>query len=68
MLSGNYKVYTLQMIRMYGLEYVEYMVNDKELWKYTQKDYEDMVIERYDFIVNKKEIIRKNQEKLNDAS
>lgn len=68
MLSGNYKVYTLQMIRMYGLEYVEYMVNDKELWKYTQKDYEDMVIERYDFIVNKKEVIRKNQEKLNNAS
>ena len=56
------------MIKMYGLEYVEYMVNDKELWKYTQKDYEDMVIERYDFIVNKKEVIRKNQEKLNDAS
>ena len=68
MLSGNYKVYTLQMIRMYGLEYVEYIVNDKELWKYTQKDYEDMVIERYDFIVNKKEVIRKNQEKLNNAS
>lgn len=60
MLSGNYKVYTLQMIRMYGLEYVEYMVNDKELWKYTQKDYEDMVIERYDFIVNKKKIIEEN--------
>ena len=59
-LSGNYKVYTLQMIKMYGLEYVEYMVNDKELWKYTQKDYEDMVIERYDFIVKKKKIIEEN--------
>jgi len=63
MLSGNYKVYTLQMIRMYGIEYVEYMVNDKELWKYTQKDYEDMIMEWYKFIVDKKEIIRKNQER-----
>ena len=47
---------------MYGIEYVEYMVNDKELWKYTQKDYEDMVIERYKFIVDKKKIIKLNQE------
>ena len=60
MLSGNYKVYTLQMIRMYGMEYVEQMVNDKELWKYTQKDYEDMIIEWYKFIVEKKEIIERN--------
>ena len=51
------------MIRMYGIEYVEYMVNDKELWKYNQKDYEDMIIKWYDFIVKKKEIIERNQNK-----
>lgn len=45
---------------MYGLEYVEYMVNDKDLWKYTQKDYEDMIIEWYKFIVKKKKIIEEN--------
>lgn len=60
MLSGNYKVYTLVMIEMYWLEYVEYIVNDKDLRKYNQKDYEDMIIERYKFIVNKKKIIEEN--------
>lgn len=60
MLSGNYKVYTLVMIEMYWLEYVQYIVNDKDLRKYTQKDYEDMIIEWYKFIVKKKKIIEKN--------
>lgn len=60
MLSGNYKVYTLVMIEMYWLEYVEYIVNDKDLRKYNQKDYEDMIIERYKFIVKKKKIIEEN--------
>lgn len=60
MLSGNYKVYTLVMIEMYWLEYVQYIVNDKDLRKYNQKDYEDMIIERYKFIVKKKKIIEEN--------
>jgi hypothetical protein len=63
MLSGNYKVYTLVMIEMYWLEYVQYIVNDKGLRKYSQKDYEDMIIERYKFIVKKKKIIEENQKK-----
>lgn len=63
MLSGNYKVYTLVMIEMYWLEYVQYIVNDKSLRKYSQKDYEDMIIERYKFIVKKKKIIEENQKK-----
>ena len=59
-LSGNYKVYTLQMIKMYWLEYVENIVNDKELRTYNQIEYEEMIIERYKFIVDKKELIEKN--------
>lgn len=62
MLSGNYKVYTLVMIKMYWQEYVEYIVNDKDLRKYNQKDYEDMIIEWYKFIQEKKLIISQNQE------
>ena len=41
-------------------EQVEYMINDKDLWKYNQKEYEDMIIEWYKFIVQKKEIIERN--------
>lgn len=63
MLSGNYKVYTLVMIEMYWLEYVQYIVNDKSLRKYNQKDYEDMIMEWYKFIVKKKKIIEENQKK-----
>jgi hypothetical protein len=39
------------------------MVNDKGTWSYNQKEYEDMIMEWYKFIVDKKEIIRKNQER-----
>ena len=60
MLSWNYKVYTLRMIDMLWKEQVEYMINDKDLWKYNQKEYEDMIIEWYKFIVQKKEIIERN--------
>jgi len=59
-LSGNYKVYTLQMIKMYWLEYVENIVNDKELRTYNQIEYEEMIMGRYKFIVEKKELIEKN--------
>lgn len=60
MLSGNYKVYTLVMIEMYWLEYVEHIVNDKELRTYNQIEYEEMIMERYKFIVEKKRIIEEN--------
>ena len=63
MLSGNYKVYTLQMIKMYWIDQVEYMVNDKGTWSYNQKEYEDMIIDWYKFIVEKKKIIEENQER-----
>ena len=63
MLSWNYKVYTLRIIDMLGKEKVEYMINDKELVSYNQKRYEDNVIEWYKFIVEKKEIIERNQNK-----
>lgn len=63
MLSWNYKVYTLRMIDMLWKKKVEYMINDKELVSYNQKRYEDNIIEWYKFIVKKKEIIARNQNK-----
>lgn len=62
-LSWNYKVYTLVMIDMLGREQVEYMINDKDLWSYSQKEYEDMIQERYKFIVEKKRSIEKTSDK-----
>lgn len=59
-LSWNYKVYTLKMIDMLGREKVEYMLNDKETVSLNQIRYEDHIIERYDFIQKKKEIINKH--------
>jgi len=58
-LSWNYKVYTLVMIDMLGREQVEYMINDKDLWSYSQEEYEDMIQKRYKFITEKKELISK---------
>lgn len=58
-LSWNYKVYTLVMIDMLGREQVEYMINDTDLWSYSQKEYEDMIQEWYKFIKEKKELISK---------
>ena len=60
MLSWNYKVYTLRMIDMLGKEKVEEMINDKELRTYNQTEYEEMIMERYKFIVEKKKIIEEN--------
>lgn len=64
MLSWNYKVYTLRMIDMLGKEKVEEMINDKELRTYNQIEYEEMIMERYKFIVEKKKIIDMNHEKI----
>lgn len=63
-LSWNYKVYTLVMIDMLGREQVEYMINDKDLWSYSQKEYENMIQERYKFIVEKKALIEKKSDKV----
>lgn len=60
MLSWNYKVYTLRMIDMLWKEKVEEMINDKELRTYNQIEYEEMIMERYKFIVEKKKIIEEN--------
>ena len=59
-LSWNYKVYTLRMIDMLGKDKVEEMINDKELRTYNQIEYEEMIMERYKFIVEKKKIIEEN--------
>jgi hypothetical protein len=59
MLSWNYKVYTLKMIDMLGRKKVEEMINDWDLWSYSQEEYENMIQERYKFITEKKELISK---------
>ena len=63
-LSWNYKVYTLKMIDMLGREQVEYMINDKDLWSYSQEEYEDMIQEWYKYIVEKKALIEKKSDKV----
>jgi len=60
-LSWNYKVYTIKMIQMFGQEKVEQMINDKELVSLSQSWYEEHIVERYKFIIDKKEKIKKHQ-------
>lgn len=45
---------------MLGQDKVEEMLNDKQSVSYNQIRYENNIIERYDFIQKKKEIISKN--------
>lgn len=59
MLSWNYKVYTLRMIDMLWKEKVEEMINDWDLWSYSQEEYENMIQEWYKFIVEKKWMIER---------
>jgi len=64
MLSWNYKVYTLRMIDMLWKEKVEEMINDWDLWSYSQEEYENMIQERYKFITEKKALIEKKSDKV----
>lgn len=59
-LWGNYKVYTIKMIKMLWQDKVEEMLNDKQSVSYNQIWYENNIIERYNFIQKKKEIISNN--------
>ena len=59
-LWGNYKVYTIKMIKMLGQDKVEEMLNDKQSVSYNQIRYENHIQEWYKFIVEKKELIEKN--------
>lgn len=63
-LSGNYKVYTIKMIQMFGQEKVEEVINDKELVNLSQSWYEEHIVERYQFITKKKEMIEKTKKRL----
>lgn len=55
--NGNYKVYTLVMIEKLGKTEVEKRINDKELVELKQYQYEEMIIEWYKFICDKKQKI-----------
>ena len=50
--SGNYKLYTLKMIREYGEEKINKILKDKELIKISTAEIIDM-IERYTILVDK---------------
>lgn len=61
LLKGNYPKYTLVMIEKLGIEEVERRVNDKELVEIKQYQYEEMILNWYEFICEKKKKIWQNQ-------
>lgn len=64
LLNWNYQAYTLFMIDKFGRKKVEEMLNDKTIKEYKQYEYEEMIIERYQFITEKKEKIKKTKKVL----
>ena len=52
------------MIQMFGQEKVEEVINDKELVNLSQSWYEEHIVERYQFITKKKEMIEKTKKRL----
>ena len=57
MLNWNYIQYTLKMIEKIGKTEVERRINDKETVELKQYQYEEMIIEWYKFICEKKQKI-----------
>ena len=53
-LSGNYQRYTFYMIDKYWMDKVQEMMDDKTTKEYKQYEYEEMIIERYQFITERK--------------
>lgn len=53
-LSGNYQRYTMYMIDKYWMDKVQEMMDDKTTKEYKQYEYEEMLIERYQFITERK--------------
>ena len=53
-LSWNYRNYHKNMVAEYGEEIEEMLWNDKELVDYNQARYEEHILERYEFIQQKK--------------
>ena len=52
------------MIDKYGREKVDEMLNDKTIKEFKQYEYEEMIIERYQFITEKKEKIKRTKKVL----
>ena len=61
MLNGNYIKYTLEMIKRLGKTEVEKRINDKETTELKQYQYEEMILNWYEFICEKKKKIWQNQ-------
>jgi hypothetical protein len=52
------------MIDKYGMDKVQEMLNDKTTKEYKQYEYEEKIIERYQFITERKEKIKKTKKVL----
>ena len=44
-LNGNYQVYTMRMIKKFGIDKVQEMINDKEIYKIKEWQLEEMLKE-----------------------
>lgn len=55
MLNWNYIQYTLKMIEKIGKTDTEKIINDKQTIELKQYQYEEMIIQRYEFIYDKKQ-------------
>lgn len=55
MLNWNYIQYTLKMIEKIGKTDTEKIINDKQTVELKQYQYEEMIIQRYEFIYDKKQ-------------
>lgn len=56
-LNWNYIQYTLKMIEKIGKTDTEKIINDKQTIELKQYQYEEMIIQRYEFICDKKQKI-----------
>lgn len=54
-LNWNYIQYTLKMIEKIGKTDTEKIINDKQTIELKQYQYEEMIIQRYEFICDKKQ-------------
>lgn len=56
-LNWNYKAYTLYMIDTYGRDFVDGLESNKWVCSLSMSRYQEHILERYDFIANKKQEI-----------
>lgn len=63
-LNGNYRNYHIYMVNMYWEKEEERLRTNNETSNYNQERYEQHILERYQFITDKKEMIKKYKKSL----